>query len=360
MNKRKWAFPVALGVYALVFLIALAVGISWLWGYMEDFENSRPDGVLEEYKNSITAQYVADRCGDLALSIDPNVQSEAQCRQILLSVLEGNFSFAKKSKESDENRHVYAIRCGSQIIGTMTMERSGEMAGNFQKWVVTKETFDLSFLPSEPVSITVPEDYRVYSHGNLLSKDYITRDKIPYELMKGLYEDYTLPHMVTYTVGPVLGESALTVTDPEGNTVTIDEKTDMTVFLNNCTEAQIAAGDAHAKAFIQRYVDFMSCTGGNIWGNLDALSAYIVPGGELAQRMLNTIEGLTWITDRGAKISSITVVNRHAMEDGRYFWDVSYVVDTKDFTGSIQTQNRVKLILTEMNGGLKTEMIKNG
>ena len=360
MNKRRWGFPIALLVYALVFLIALAVGLGWFWQYMADFESSRPDTALEGYMNSLTAEYVADRSGDLIGRIDHNVQTEAQCRQVLMSALGGDFSSAKKSKESGEDRHVYAIRCGSRVIGTMEMERCGEMVGSFQTWVVTKEVFDLSYLISEPVSITVPEDYPVYACGNLLKKDYITQDKIPYALLKGLYEDYALPYMVTYTAGPFLGMAELTVTDPDGNAVAIDEKTDMTVFLNNCSREQTSQVDAHVNGFIQSYVDFLSCTGGDTAANYKALSAYMVPDGELVRRMRTAMEGLKWVTDRGAKISDITVHNRLAMADGRYLWDVTYVVDTKDFAGSIETEARVKLILTETDAGLKTEAMKNG
>ena len=360
MNKRKWVFPLGLLIYGLVFLIGIAVGMHYLWQYMEDYEQSRPHTALNAYMQGLTAEHVADNSGELIGKIDHSLQSEQACRQVILGELTDAFSCAKKSKESNDRHHVYAIRCGSRIIGTMEMERCGEYTGGFQTWKVTKEEFDLSYLITQPVSITVPEAYPVYVQGNLLTKDYVTRDKIPFDLLKGLYAEYTLPYMNTYTAGPFLGEAALTVTDPQGNPVTIDEKTDMTVFLNNCTDEQVAAGDAHAKAFIQSYVDFVSCTGGNTAANYNALSAYIVPGGELEKRMKAALDGLSWVTDRGARISSITVHNRLKMVDGRYLWDVSYVVDTKDFAGSIQTTARVKLILTQTDVGLKTEAMKNG
>lgn len=359
MNKRKWIFPVGLLIYALVFLIALAVGLGWLWDYMADFERSRPHTALNAYMQTLNGEYVADRSDDLIGQIDHNVQTEAQCRQVLTDALTGDFSWAKKSRESDDTRHVYAIRCGDRVIGTMEMERCGAYAGSFQTWQVTKETFDLSYLVTQPLHITVPEDHPVYANGNLLTKDYITRDKIPYAPFQGLYGEYTLPYMVTYTAGPFLGQAELTVTDPTGNPVFIDADTDMTVFLNNCTAEQVSAVDTHVEGFIQCYVDFLSRTGGDSEANYAALARYMVPGGELAQRMRNAMDGLKWVTDRGASISSITVHNRHAMADGRYLWDVSYVVDTKDYDGSIQTTAKVKLIVQQTADGLKTEAMKS-
>lgn len=360
MNNKKWVFPAVLAGYAVLFFTALAFGLNWFWGYMADFEASRPETVLDAYMQSLSEEYVTEKCEALIGQIDPNVQSREQCVQVIAESLDGDFTCAKKGKESTQERYVYAIRCGMQVVGTMTMERTGDMAGNFRKWQVTKEEFDLSYLLAEPISITVPENYPVYACGNLLPSQYITKDKIPYEPLKGLYEEYQLPYMVTYTAGPFLGEGTLTVTDPNGAPVTIDETTDMTAFAQNCTAEQVAAGDAHTTAFIQCYVDFLSRTGGDSLANYYKLSKYLIPDSDLQKRMYNAMEGLSWVTDRGAKIASQTVHNRVDMGGGRYLWDVSYVVDTKDFSGSIQTTARVKLILAETAAGLKTEALKSG
>ena len=80
-----------------------------------------------------------------------------------------------ETKESDENTHVYALRCGKQVIGTMTMTRTGQQLGNFTAWEVADEEFDLSYLLSDPISITVPAEFSVYSLGNQLGSSYITR-----------------------------------------------------------------------------------------------------------------------------------------------------------------------------------------
>lgn len=360
MNKRKLAFPIGLLIYGLVFLLLMAVGLGWLWRYMEDFERSRPHTALNDYMQQLSGEYVAVRSEALIAGIDPKVQKPEQCRNAIRSALNGEFACVKKGKLSSDDRHVYAVLCGKQVIGTMEMERCGDRVGSFRTWRVIKEDFDLSYLLTQPLSITVPEDHLVYANGNLLTKDYITQDKIPYAPFQGLYEDYTLPYMVTYTAGPFLGVGELTVTDPAGNPVSIDADSDMTAFLNNCTAQQAEQVDAHVEGFVQCYVDYLSRTGGDSEANYAALARYMVPGGELAQRMRAAMDGLSWVTDRGASIRSITIHNRHAMADGRYLWDVSYVVDTKDYDGEIQTTANLKLVVKQTEDGLKTEALKNG
>lgn len=353
--KRRWIFPLAMALYALVALIAIDCGLRWFWNYMDAYEQSRPHIPLDAYMEELTAEYVADRCDELISTIDHNVQTEEQCRQVILDALQGNFTCAKKTAESGEDHHVYVIRCGAKVIGTMEMDRQGENVEGFIPWQVTKDSFDLSYLLTPSLSITVPEEFTVSALGNPLSREYITEQGIQYSLVEEFYEKYALPSMVTYTAGPFLGEGALTVADPSGNLVSITEDTDMNTFLNNCTAEEISALDTIIRDYLQCYMDFTSCTGNDTTGNYNRLIKHMVPGGELAKRMRNAIDGLYWVSDRGAKLASITTGHYINIGNGRYFCDVTYVVDTKTFSGNVQTTASVKLIFLQTENGLKAE-----
>ena len=354
-KKHRWIFPVALILYAAVFLVAAFFGLRWFWGYMDAYEQSRPHIALDAYMEELTANYVLDRCGDLITTIDPNVQSEQQCREVILNALQDKFTCAKKTSESDEDHHVYIIRCGAKVIGRMEMERQGENLQGFVPWQVVGESFDLSYLLTPALSVTVPADFIVSALGGPLDSGYITQTGIHYPLVEEFYDTYSLPTMVTYTAGPFLGEGALTVTDPAGNPVSITEETDMDVFLNNCTASEISALDDVIKNYIQCYMDFTSCTGSDTTGNYNRLAKYMVPGGELAKRMKNAIDGLYWVSDRGAKLASVTTGHYISIGEGRYLCDVTYVVDIKTFNGDVQTTASVKLIFLQTANGLKAE-----
>jgi hypothetical protein len=341
--------------YALLFLAATAFGMRYLWDLLDNYEKSRPHIALDSYMATLSKDYVADRCGDLIDTIDHNVQTEQQCRDVILNALDDRFSCAKKAKESDEDTHVYALRCGKQVIGTMTMTRTGQQLGNFTAWEVVDEQFDLTYLVRESLSITVPEDFTVYSLGNKLGSGYITEHDIPYPILADLYDDYDLPAMVTYTVGPFLGEGKLEVTDAAGTPVNITSETDMNAFANNCSEGASAAAKAAAESFILRYVDFTSCTNNDTMGNYNRLKEHMVPGGALAKRMYEAIVGLYWVTDRHATVTGLEFHNYLNLGDDRYLCLLTYTVDTTDFAGSIQAVSNVMLFLKQTDAGLKAE-----
>ena len=358
---RKWAFPLSLLAYALIFLCATAIGLSWFWEFIDAYEISRPQNTLDAYMETLTPEYVADRCSDLIATIDHNVQSEEECREVILNSLTGKFSCAKKNKESDDEHYVYALRCGAKVIGTVEMRAQGEKIQGFTPWVITAESFDLSYLLTEGTSITVPKEFPVYVNGRQLSGEYITAQDLPYSMLKEFYKEYTLPTLVTYTVGPFLKEIEMTVADTAGNPVSIDAETDYDQFLHNCTDAQKTALDGIIKNFVKYYVDVSTMKNSDFYANYDRLVPYMVRNGTLAARIKNSIDGLYWIDDREAVLKNITVNAYVNIGNGRYLCDVTFVteqmVTSSGARGNVTTNMR--LVFLETSGGLKAEAMKS-
>lgn len=354
-KKRRWIFPLFLVLYAILFLGTARYGLEWFWDYIDAYEQSRPHIALNAYEEALTSEYIANTCGPLIDQIDHHVQSEESCRQVILEALSGKLTCAKKSRESTDTKHVYAVLCDKKAIGTMEMEQIGEPIMGFIPWVVTKDSFDLSYLITEPVGTTVPSDFHVYVNGNLLDSSYITVDNIHHEELEEFYDSYTLPYMVTYQAGPFLGPSELTITDPDGNSITDEDLQDMSVYIDNCSDEEIAALDTIADGFIRHYVAFTSRSGGDNGKNYRALTQYMVPNGDLSKRMYAALDGLYWIADRGAVITDLNIHHYINVGQGRYLCDLTYVVTMNTFSGLMETINHLKIFFVETDAGLRAE-----
>lgn len=360
MNKKKLIFPLALLIYALVFLCALAVGMDYFWDFIDAYEKSRPETALHAYMNALTAEHVADCSADLIAQVDSNLQSEQQCRETIVSTLNKSFTAAKKVQESDEDTQVYDIRCGGTVIGTMKMERNGEEMMGFTVWQVVEDQFDLSFMLKETATITVPDKFTVYALGNQLDSSYITKSGIPYKGIEDLYATYALPTLTTYTAGPFIGNVELTAKDENGNDVVIDKDTDYLSFISNCNDDLVAQMDAAAANFVHLYTAFMSRTGGNNNANYNRLIQHIVPGTDLANRMYTALNGLIWITDRGASVVDVKVNHHVVTERMQCIANITYVVDTNDYSGHIQTTATITVVFVGTPTGLKAEAMFSG
>ena len=91
-RKFRWIFPLFLVLYAAVFLYFTDKGLTWFWGYMDAYEQTRPHITLNAYEEKLTAEYVANASQALIDQIDHNVQSEESCRQVLLDALKDNIT----------------------------------------------------------------------------------------------------------------------------------------------------------------------------------------------------------------------------------------------------------------------------
>ena len=67
------------------------------------------------------------------------------------------------------------------------------------------------------------------------------------------------------------------------------------------------------------------------------------------------MKGLMWVTDRNASVESMDVNHYVDLGGGRYLCDITYTVNTRDISGSIQAVSGLKIIFLETDSGLKAE-----
>ena len=354
-TRSRLIFTVCLLVYAVLFLIGTAIGLRYLWDYMDAYELSRPVHAVDAYMDKLNADYICERSTDLIDMVDSSVQSEEDCRKVITESLNGKFSCVKNLGESTKDKTVYLIRCGSRIIGRFTIAPGEEIAYGFAPWRVISDSFDLSYLLTPGHTVTAPDNYTVTVNGAPLGAAHIIESGMRFPVLEEFYNTYSLPALVTYQTGTTLGDTEVMITDPAGAPVIIDETTDWNTLLPACDEATSDRLVVSVSAFLKAYVDFTSCTNNDTYGNHDRLQAHILPGTALSQRMKDAIAGLKWVSDRHAKLANVQIKQLVPLDGGKYLCDVIYRVDTRNITGNVQTESHVKLIFTENGGSLKVE-----
>ena len=359
-KKRASRLATGMWIYAAVFLALTAIGLGWFWGYMEAYESSRPLTAMNAFMAALDQNAIPDHAREIYSEVDPELQTWEEFRGQVADSLTGELSFARNVKKCTEQQNVYTLLWGKQAVGEVILTAGEADKYGFNPWEITGTAYDFSYLRKEfqTVTVTVPEGYTVLVNGKTLGSSHIQEKDIPFDLLKDYYDSYDLPGMVTYESGAVLGEPEVTFQNDRGETITQEQATDQAAYLNSCTASEITKLDDIVKKFVKSYVDFSSRNGGDSYDNYDAMERYMVPDGELAKRMYEAIAGLSWVSDRGAKINSLTINHRIPLSDGRYLCDVTYVVDTKNFSGQIQTTSHVQLIVREMSVGMRVEAMQ--
>lgn len=354
-KRSSHGFVIGMIVYAVVFLLVAAIGLSVFWKFIEAYERSRPKTTMDQYVATLRADSVCEGSSDLIATVDAAIQGEEDCFQQIRDEIQEPVTYAKKSKESTSERQVYALYCGKQLIGETAITAGGEDKFGFAQWSVAETTFDMSYLLGEAISVTVPETFQVAANGFVLDDSYITEDGLHFAALEDFYDDYELITMVTYTVEDYLGEISLEIKDAEGNPVEITSDTDMDTFIPVCTEAEQDNVSALAEAFLTRYVAFTGAANRAPHASYAQLQQYMVPGCALAQRLRTALDGLQYAQSHGDKITNIAYHHVYQLGEGRYLCDATYTLETIGKKGMVETQNNVKLMILETDSGLKVE-----
>lgn len=350
-------FVIGMVVYAVIFLAITAGGLYVFWQYMASFENSRPKLAVNAYMDALTAEHICDLSGEVIDSIDHNLESEEECRAYMLSELSDAFTCAKKSAECTEDRQVYMVRCGSETVGQFSIVMTDEDRFGFRPWKLEEDSFDLSYMIGQSAEVTVPDQLSVVVNGKKLDASYVTEDNIPYEELEEYAKDYKLPHRMTYSYGPFLGDLEMQVQDQSGREVVLTEETDYSQYFHNCSEEESQQLNELTEKFVRRYIAFTGCANRARIDNYNNLMYCVVPNSDLADRLLNAIAGLRYAQSKGDKVASITAHHQIRLEEGRYLCDVTYEVDTTGYNGVVRTTTNAKLMFVQTGSELLVEAL---
>ena len=349
-------FAKGMVIYAVIFLAIAVAGLAVFWNFIDAYEQSRPMNAVKEYVASLTADDFCEGSQELLNQLDSNIQSREEACDVIRAAVTEPLSYAKKTGESTEDRQVYVVRSGKQVIGQFVISAGQEDKFGFRNWSVSDSSFDFSYLMGEDVSVTVPKEYVVKCNGAVLDEQYISATGIKYSLLKEFYDDYDLPELVTYTVGGnVLGSAKMETLDASGNAVSLADGLDVNTLLASCDEEMADRIHTFTNDFLYAYVAFTSSSTGSVSYNYVQVIKYLVPNGELAKRLYTAIDGLQYAQSWGDAIKEITINRMVDLGENRYLCDVTYMVDNYSKSGLTTTENNLKLFIVDGDYGLRIE-----
>ncbi len=349
-----------IAIYAAIFLVIAIIGLIIFWNYMDAYEKSQPKNVIDSFMFNLDDSQIKALSNDFIQSVNHDVQSDEDCLAIITDTIRNGVTYARNMSECTESKTVYMLMCGGNSIGKVVLTTDGTGSFGLPNWRVTEATLDFSYMLNDGVKLEVPGSYKVYANGKLVSRRSIIQQDTPIEVLKDFYADYdTLPYMVTYQVGPYLGDVEITITDAEDKPVTPEQAKDLAFILDNCSGSEKDTLDSLVSSFIDSYVRFTTNADEKLNENYADVLSYIVPDSALAQRMEDALNGLKWNKNQNAEILSKTAHYRTRLAGGLYLYDVSYEVQVTHQGTTTTTTENVRFLLSQTIDGLKVERMLN-
>jgi len=205
-KRRSYGFLIFLLVFVVLALGGIYAGAVYLWDYLEAYEVSRPEHIIEEMSENIDLDFwrqsvenaLAKQLGhfetDTAAALEPH----------LSHILDVRYSIRLRPEESTDELLVYTVRAGASDIGIVRFTPMEEAGHGMYIWGVGGMELLESFIDpfSRSITITASQNAVVEVNGIPVTDEYM----IPCE-----YE-----HGSTYQINNLYGNVTVTVIEFDG------------------------------------------------------------------------------------------------------------------------------------------------
>ena len=337
-GKRKLGariYTFFLVLYGIAIIAAACYGLLMVWTYAEEYEYTRPHHALDSYMEKINRDRWSDGMAEAVAAMPHETQTDEEIKAFIQEQLSGGITAVRKGGSADSS--VYSLRCNGREIGTVTIDEDTSYRSRIDTskkpwsllqwrlypWKVAGETFDFNALYNS-MEVTVPANYQVLINGVRLGDEYIVQNNIPFDNYQKKYYEYwnNMPTKVTYRFDHIIGEAEMEIRDAEGNPVTIDPNRGDEQFTEYASGEEFDRFAQFAYPFTTAYLNYISGVGDSGL-RLAELKNYMVPDGELWNRMDDALDGLGWAHTSYINVDSITVNSVLALANGYTEVDVT-------------------------------------
>lgn len=355
-KKKRGAkiYAIFLSVYILLLAAAAMYGLSKVWEYAVEYENSRPDNVMNEYVVDLSENLWDESIAQTIAAMPHEMQSDDDCAEIVQEMLRNDITYSRVGG-GDELTQIYNLRCNGSVFGKVTLKqdesKADEVKYGMLPWLVYKEEFDFTGLYTS-IEVTIPASYSVQLNGNTLGHEYIIADGIHMDVLDAYYSSYSnLPTKVTYRFDNIIGKLDPVILDEDGNEFVIDPEKDDSQFIKGVDEERLARFQDFSERFIERYEKYISgIYSSETQYGYQRLLPYIKTETDFDSRMKMMQDGLSWAHNSYLSVNYVTVNSAISLGEDTYIVDISFGFNVGTPRGEETYDENAKLIVTDIGG----------
>lgn len=293
-------FKSKFGKFMLIYVAVLAIAIVFiwckLWDIVDQYEQELPEYAMEKYLEDFTEEkYMA-----LVLENSDIQVSDFEDRGSIIdeygsvSVNMDKLSYKKKAGKFTNTTPVYSLLSEKKEVAVVYFKENKDGKG-IDKWELDKEEVQgIELAGTESITVSAPENSKVYVNDIEVSDEYVTGTTEEAELLKNV-EKYidNIPQMKIYTVEGLYKEPTIKVVDSDGNEMEPTEGENIYSYGFQASENFASENEAWIIDMINAYALYLSND-----GPFSDLTPYLYPDNsqEGLKLKLSTI-GVTWYTD---------------------------------------------------------------
>ena len=203
---HRFGFYKVLLVIVLVMIAAICAGTVIFWRYIEAYEASRHEHVIESLRENIDYDFWTGSVESALVSRLTVFEAggAVPIEPHLSKIRDVQYTFRQKNDESTPESPIYIVRAGARDIGIVRLSPAGNAGFNFNLWEVGSIELLDSFVDALAgnVSVTVSQNARVEVNGLPVTDNF------------RIESDYD--HGATYLIQGIFGDVEVSVFEFDG------------------------------------------------------------------------------------------------------------------------------------------------
>lgn len=356
-RKNKWiGFFLGMIVYALTVLLLASVGLKFLWDFADEHEKELPEHRMTAYVASLNEKHVRKIAFDFVNSLDRSIQSEEDSYAEIWRCFVGGVQYRVLPSENGDTSISYMILNKDHVLGKVTLTKRGDQLGE-KTWAVTGEEYDFSFL-LQSERFVVPEHWVVKCGERRLGVQYIVNPRVEYSFLADFYgKSFPMPYLAEYEISNYVGDPRIRFFDADGEEhprFTFTDGKEQMLRANGHSSQNITA---FAETFVPLYVNCLSNVNKSAGTNYNRIKPYLIPNGELDQRLKAAMSGQSFAQSNATDISDVRIHEIFNLENEYFIVDLSYSVDTYSDKGVSTSETNMLLCLYREEDNYRAQMV---
>lgn len=355
-NSGRKTYFICLSIYIVLLIAASGFGLSLVWQYAQEYENSRAQNVVEEYVANLSDNLWDDSIAETISNMPHEMQTDEECAEFVKEMLSSGITYRRSTSSEGGTVVNYELLCNGNVFGVISLAEDESYADKVRfgmlPWKVVSEEFDFNALYTS-FTVTVPSSYEVYINNIKLGPEYIVEEGIQYDVLKDYYDQFEgLPTKVTYEFDNIIGTVDTKILDDNGDVFVIDETQDDSQFIKDCSQEELNKLSDFMASFLDRYFRFITGVSDATY-SYEQLAAYMELGSELDElcKSAMSTDSFSYAHTTSVRVDSTTLNGAVMLGDGYYLVDVTTSTTVtypgKSETGEVNDVQSMKIIVKE-------------
>ena len=316
-----------MALYISIFIVGLLWGLTRLWSYLAEYEQSRPEHTIEAYIEHLNADFYSQMTQAAAGGVQ---LSEFETPDSILKTLntdiapDATYSWGKKGDTYTDDRPDYYIRYGNAAIASVALERvGGTPKFDFPIWraVDPQTLIEISSKPEYELHVTLPAGANLTVNGVPVPISYMQPAQSPLELDETTLQYAAAPAAQSVNITGLFTSPAVQAVDAAGNPLEAVtepgeyDKNQQYVYAPADAASPDPALVSRIEALTRAYVNYMINQDLDTWGNLYELEQYLVGNSTADSMMRSLVNDVYWnndYTSREDKVLEISHVKMYS------------------------------------------------